>query len=375
MSERSFEIVERKGLGHPDSICDAVMEEAARAVERAHVETFGSPKHFNLDKCLLAAGRSEPGFGGGTIREPMRFVFGDRALYEHQGRRVPIEEILVESARRWFRSSLRFVDLDRHVVFQNEVRATSPQLRGLFATKNPSANDTSAAYGFAPLSPTERLVLETERFLNGAALKAEFPEVGEDIKVMAVRRGRALALTVAIAFVDRFIDSEKIYFERKDRVRAALERHLAPALGELSELTLSINTLDAPGGGADSVYLTVTGTSAEGADSGQVGRGNRLSGVFSALRPSSNEAIAGKNPHSHVGKIYNHLAQHIAGRIAELEGVREAGVHLVSQIGRPLSEPHLAAVELALEQGVGVDDVQSRGVEIVEAALREPTRF
>jgi S-adenosylmethionine synthetase len=180
---------------------------------------------------------------------------------------------------------------------------------------------------------------------------------------------------VAIAFVDRFIDSEKIYFERKDRVRAALERHLAPALGELSELTLSINTLDAPGGGADSDYLTVTGTSAEGADSGQVGRGNRLSGVFSALRPSSNEAIAGKNPHSHVGKIYNHLAQHIAGRIAELEGVREAGVHLVSQIGRPLSEPHLAAVELALEQGVGVDDVQSRGVEIVEAALREPTRF
>ena len=60
--------------------------------------------------------------------------------------------------------------------------------------------------------------------------------------------------------------------------------------------------------GAGGMYLTVLGTSADGADGGQVGRGNRVNGLISLHRPMSTEAAAGKNPVSHVGKIYNLLA-------------------------------------------------------------------
>jgi S-adenosylmethionine synthetase len=105
-------------------------------------------------------------------------------------------------------------------------------------------------------------------------------------------------------------------------------------------------------------YLTVTGTSAEGADSGEVGRGNRLSGLFSVTRPASNEAAAGKNPFYHVGNIYNILARRIAREAAAVAGVREATVYLVGQIGMPIAQPHLCAAQLALAPGVDLDDVR-----------------
>lgn len=378
LGERSFEIVERKGIGHPDTICDSVMEAGARALARRYLDVFGAPQHFNLDKGLLAAGHTTPRFGGGAIEAPMRLVFGDRAVYESGGKSVPVESLLVEAARRWFREHLRFVDPESGLVFQNEVRAGSPQLTALFATGSPPANDTSAATGFAPLTPTERVVLATERFLNDPDTKARFPEVGEDIKVMAVRRYRTLSLTVAAAFVDRFIDSEKTYFRRKRDLHQALAAFVDERLGNLGGLEtfeIAINTLDAPGGGSDSVYLTVTGTSAEGGDSGQVGRGNRLGGLFSARRPGSNEAVAGKNPQSHVGKIYNVLAQRMAERIAVIDGVREASVHLVSQIGHPLQDPHLAAVELALARGVEVGDVAATVEAAIETELQSSAGF
>ncbi len=45
-----------------------------------------------------------------------------------------------------------------------------------------------------------------------------------------------------------------------------------------------------------SVFLTVTGTSAEMGDDGSVGRGNRCNGLITPNRPMSMEATSGKNP-------------------------------------------------------------------------------
>jgi len=59
------------------------------------------------------------------------------------------------------------------------------------------------------------------------------------------------------------------------------------------------------------------------------------------------EAIAGKNPVSHVGKIYNVLAHRAASEISELEGVKEAYVTLVSRIGSPISQPMLRGVQIS----------------------------
>jgi S-adenosylmethionine synthetase len=372
---RRFELVERKGLGHPDSICDAVMEEAARDLIQSYLDTFDAVQHFNLDKALLAAGQSSPRFGGGSIVEPMRFIFGDRAVYEYEGKKVPVDEILEAAARRWFGRHLKNVDPNRHLLVQSAVRPGSPELTGIFKTSEPGANDTSVAVGFAPLTETETLTLEAENFLNGPAFKGRFPESGEDVKVLGIRRDKQLDLTVAMAFVDRFVPDEHAYFRRKAEMAEVLHDHIASRMQDLDDVCIHLNMLDRQGAGPSGVYLTVTGTSAESADSGQVGRGNQLSGLFSSTRPTSNEAVAGKNPVAHVGKVYNVLARRMAQKLAELEPIREATVYLASQIGRPIAEPQLVAVELALESRLDVPDVTAQVKQIVNAVLPEAANF
>jgi len=91
------------------------------------------------------------------------------------------------------------------IVFQNEIQPASPELLDLFARQIIGANDTSAAVGDAPLTETECCVLATERRLNSPAFKAQFPEAGEDVKVMGCRQWRHLTLTIALAFVDHFL--------------------------------------------------------------------------------------------------------------------------------------------------------------------------
>jgi S-adenosylmethionine synthetase len=175
---------------------------------------------------------------------------------------------------------------------------------------------------------------------------------------MAVRHDRRLSLTIAAAFVDRFIPNARTYFDRKEAVRQELTAHLRPRLQTLDALEVAVNTLDDPARGLGGMYLTVLGTAAEGADGGQVGRGNRVNGLISLHRAMSTEAAAGKNPVSHVGKIYNLLAHQMAGRIcSSVAGIEEATVWLCSQIGRPLADPWSVAVEVIPASGAKAADL------------------
>lgn len=368
--KQRVELVERKGLGHPDSICDAVMEDISVALCREYLSAFGRVLHFNVDKCLLVAGRTAPRPGGGKVIEPMRLVFGDRATAECGGKRLDVGAIAEARARDWFRSRLRFVDPERHVVFQNELKEGSPELAGIFEREIIGANDTSVAVGYAPLTETEQLVLACERELNSPAFKQRFPEAGEDVKVMGCRRDRALSLTVALAMVDRFVPNAGTYFARKQEIGAALTDFLTRDLRTIDRVTVAINTLDDPAAGDAGMYLTVLGTSAEGGDCGQVGRGNKVNGVISLNRPVGTEAAAGKNPVSHVGKIYTFLTQQLAAEIhAEVPGVHEVYVWLGSQIGSPINEPFIASAHLILEPGCALADVQPRVESVIQHGL------
>jgi len=376
MDQQPTELVERKGVGHPDSICDAIMEAVSVELCRAYVDHFGRVLHHNIDKGLLVAGRTTPALGGGRVDEPMRLIFGDRATYEYKGIRIPVGEIAEATAKAWLRGNLRFVDPDVHVVFQNEIKPGSPELTDIFEREAIGANDTSAGVGYAPLSETEQLVLATERYLNSTAFKAAYPEAGEDIKVMGYRFGHHLTLTVAVAFVDRFIPDEKTYFERKAAIREDLQAFVDRQRRSIDKITVDINTLDEPGRGIGGMYLTVLGTSAEGGDGGQVGRGNRANGVIAFNRPSTTEAAAGKNPVSHVGKIYNLLSHEIANQIyVEVEGIREVTVWLCSQIGQPIDRPLMAAAQVILSDGMALEDVQDQVTEVIDRELAAIRHF
>ncbi|RLI09670.1 methionine adenosyltransferase, partial [Candidatus Bathyarchaeota archaeon] len=337
IEEQKLEIVERKGLGHPDYICDAIMDKVSVALCAEYLKRFGTILHHNVDKSLLVAGEAEIRFGGGRVLKPMLLVFGDRATFEYEGEAIPLGEVVVRAAKEWFRENMRFVDPEEHVIYQVELKPGSPELVDIFRREKIGANDTSAAVGYAPMSRTERAVYELERFLNSPGFKKEFPETGEDVKVMGLRLCDRLELTIAMAFVDRFIGDEKAYFRAKEEVLERLREFAQEEFGDrFSEIGIHLNVLDETGRGIHGVYLTVLGTSADSGDSGQVGRGNRVNGVIPLNRPMCSEAAAGKNPVSHVGKIYNVLTHRIAEAIYEqVPGLREVYVWLLSQIGRP----------------------------------------
>lgn len=368
--QQAFELVERKGKGHPDSICDAIAEEVSLALCREYQTTFGRILHHNIDKALLVAGRTEPHLGGGKVLEPMRLVLGDRAVSTYGAKSVDVGTIAKAAAKNWLRQNMRYVDPEQHLIFQNELKEGSPELKDIFERDTVGANDTSAAVGYAPLTETERLVLEAERWLNSPDFKRKFPETGEDIKVMGVRQDLRLMLTIAIAFVDRFVPNAEWYFQRKEEVRQALTEHLTANLRKLDRVSVQLNTLDDSARGEEGMYLTVLGTSAEGGDCGQVGRGNRANGLISLTRPIGTEAAAGKNPVSHVGKIYSLLTHHIANEVVQrVEGVAEAYVWLCSQIGQPIDVPLFTASQVILKDGFGLPNLKPALESIFEQEL------
>lgn len=359
------EIVERKGLGHPDTICDALAEEASHALSRFYMARFGFVLHHNVDKVMLRGGAARPAFGGGVVDEPIDIYVAGRATHEYRGVAVPVETLVHESARGWLAGHMRGLDA-HHVRVHSLVRPGSHDLVELFERQRQGApklaNDTSLGVGFAPLTALERAVLATERTLQDAAA----PERGEDVKVMGVRIGRPCTLTVACAFVGLHLADLHAYLEARERA-AAMARAAADAeLG--AGTTVEVNTADDPSSG--SVYLTVTGTSAEAGDDGQTGRGNRANGLITPARPMSLESFAGKNPITHVGKLYNVAATRLAeALVAELAGVREAYVQLVSRIGSPIGEPQAVDIRLRVDAPARASELAPRAREIARAHL------
>jgi S-adenosylmethionine synthetase len=372
------EIVERKGLGHPDSICDSIMERVSVDLSKEYLKRFGAVLHHNIDKGLLIAGQSEKKFGGGRILEPMKLVFGDRATFEFEGKQISVNEIAVNAAKSWFKENLRFVDPEKNVLYQMEIRPGSTELTDIFRRKEEvlGAGDTSAAVGYAPLTETEKVVLKTEKYLNSKEFHRKFPASGEDIKVMGCRTERDLHLTIAMAFVDRFVENEGSYFRQKEEILGDAEAFISKNAGTLDSVKMYLNTLDKPGRGLGGVYLSVTGTSAEDADCGEVGRGNRVNGVIALNRPMGTEAAAGKNPVSHVGKIYNLLTHKIAGDIhSNVSGIEEVYIWLCSQIGHRIDEPKVAAAQLILSPNTKMSDVKAQVNEIIDSELAHINDF
>ncbi len=334
-----YEVVERKGQGHPDTLADGISEAISRSLCRHYLEESGQILHHNVDKVLIIAGQSAPRFGGGSILKPPSVVVGGRAS---RLQNKLLSEIIEDAAASHLHKTVKNLKQ-----FQVEPRLEqgAPELASLIGR---GANDTSIGVGYAPLSQTEQLILDLEdtvRQVRGA---------GEDIKLMAVRRGSHLTLVVAVAMVSKFIGSREEYEEAKLNVREAVEKKARSLLdrmpGEVAGGAermgeVYVNCADA----GENIYLTVTGCSLEMGDDGATGRGNRGNGLITPMRPMTMEAIAGKNPVSHVGKIYNVMAQKIAADIAEMEGVAEAYVTLVSKIGSPISQPLLRGVQICGE--------------------------
>ena len=371
VSKRRIEVVERKGLGHPDTICDQAVEAASVALARMYLEEAGVIAHYNIDKALLVAGQCAKGFGGGEVTRPIELIVGDRATDVLNGRPLPVAETVHRAVDEWVGAHLPGVRAGKDLITRVALAPGSEELQRVYTEGETeiASNDTSGASGYAPLSPTEELVLAVERYLNSREFKLAFPDTGQDVKVMGVRHDQRLALTVAMPLLCQHTRSEAAYFARKEEILHALTRHFAPAPFAID---WRLNCLDRRGQGTQGVYLTLTGTSAEDADSGQVGRGNRANGLIAFSRPTGGEATAGKNPAAHAGKVYSVLSHRLARLIHDrCPTLLEVYVHLVVRIGEPVDRPW-TGIQVVLPAGTALEDVEGA---IREAALAELARL
>ena len=345
LEDQKVEIVERKGLGHPDSICDGIAESVSRALSQLYLERVGTVLHYNTDETQLVAGESAPRFDGGEILNPIYVLIVGRATKTYEGIRLPVDATAIAAARAYIEQTVPELTVGEDIIIDVKFGQGSGDLTDVFGDGDeqiPMANDTSYGVGFAPLTETEAIVRATEESLNGPFADLH-PAVGPDIKVMGKREEDVISITVAVAMIDRFVEDITQYRTIKEELRVHIESLAAEHTDR--QVRVAVNTADDYE--TESVYLTVSGTSAEMGDDGSVGRGNRSNGLITPNRPMSMEATSGKNPVNHIGKIYNLLSTEIAETVvAEVSAVEEVQVRLVSQIGSPIDQPHLADVQL-----------------------------
>ncbi|WP_284013820.1 methionine adenosyltransferase [Halobaculum litoreum] len=381
VEDQEVEIVERKGIGHPDSICDGIAEAVSRGLSQLYLDRVGHVLHYNTDETQLVAGRAAPAYGGGEVLDPIYVLVVGRATKEYEletddGRTreltLPVERVALESARDYVEEHVPELEVGSDIVIDVDLGEGSGDLQDVFGEDDvqvPMANDTSFGVGHAPLTETERIVLEAERELNGA-YAADNPELGQDVKIMGKREGDVIDITVAAAMIDAHIADQAEYVAATERVEAFVT-DLAQSHTD-REVHVDVNTADDLEEG--SIYLTTTGTSAEQGDDGSVGRGNRANGLITPNRPMSMEATSGKNPVNHIGKIYNLLSTDIAEAVTqEVDGIRDLQVRLLSQIGRPIDRPHVADAQVVTEEGVAVSDIEEEATAIIDERLANVT--
>jgi S-adenosylmethionine synthetase len=367
-----IEIVERKGIGHPDSLADGLAESVSRALCKMYLKRFDRILHHNTDEAQIVGGQSAPMFGGGVILEPTYILLVGRATVKVGNERLPYRAVAIKAAKRYLERHCSHLDIDADVMLDCRIGKGSVDLRELYETKKMLANDTSFGVGVAPYSETEKITLETEKFINGP-LKKILPEVGEDVKVMACRQADKIHLTVAAAMVDRYIPDRTHYENVIDELG---NKVLDTALKYTDrEVNVDVNTADDYDQGI--FYLTVTGLSMENGDDGSVGRGNRCNGLITPYRPMSMEASAGKNPVTHVGKMYNLLARIMAEDIVEAGkgDIEEAWVRLLSQIGKPIDQPQIATTQLIMAKGAKISGVKKEVEAIIDGRLENITKI
>ncbi|MFZ1898782.1 methionine adenosyltransferase [Methanoregula sp.] len=372
LEKQLIELVERKCLGHPDSIADGIAESISQALCKVYLEEFGAVLHHNTDQGEVVAGESCPKFGGGKMIRPIYVLIDGRATKQFNSVTIPTDVVAVEAAHTYLHKILPELNLTRDVMIDSRLGTGSTDLRDVFKPRQgkvPRSNDTSFGVGHAPFSDVETIIRNTSDYID-TKLRKKYPAIGQDIKIMGLRDGNTITLTIACAIVDKYCADIKEYQD----YMALLTEEIGKVAKKSTKRRIVVNVNTADDIKNKSVFLTVTGTSAEMGDDGSVGRGNRCNGLITPNRPMSMEATSGKNPINHIGKIYNLLSTQIAQEsVKKVDGIEELYVRLLSQIGKPIDLPLVASVQVLPRKGVTLQEIKSEINGIVDDNLAHVT--
>jgi S-adenosylmethionine synthetase len=356
-TDSGFNVVERKGIGHPDSLADLIAEEFSRRYSLHGLDRFGAVPNHWVDKVALVGAEAEVTFGRYAVHKPISAYLFGKVTRSVGGQSLPIEglfraaveDVLTEATGsddivcsvRSFVENTAGVGADHPASFYRPSAGEECRVPGGGAL----ANDTAFCSAYAPADPLDVLAIDVENHVNSPSFRDAFRGLGSDVKVMLTRAADVLEATVCLPVYPETVGSHREYTalvaEAYDRLDAFVNEH--PVVRQRPWLTrLSVNTKDQ----GSSAYLAPFGTSLGKGDCGLVGRGNKANGVISASGGAGVEALAGKNPVHHTGKLYTLAAARLADRIHAKLGVPNEVV-LVSRNGDRLDDPSFVGVRLA----------------------------
>lgn len=359
--QQDVEIVERKGLGHPDTLADALAENLSVVYSNYTLQQFGVILHHNFDKLGILGGRTDVTYGYGKIISPIRVLLNGRASTHFSNTQVPVKDILEKETKRFLKeifggliNSSQDIELYYNLSTASgpgKIRESKGSRAYLFNPRSINevkgydrlvSNDTSIGCSYAPLSIFEQAMFNIEQYLNSQKLKDEFPWIGTDIKIMGVRVKNKKSITICVPQIAKYVPSQSTYKENTEIIKSLIKEYLHDIYSD-NDVELFINTRD--NYEKQDIYLTAIGSSIESGDEGLVGRGNRINGLITPLRPMSIEGVCGKNPVYYVGKMYNIVAFNIANRLYD-ETNQANEVFLVGQNGRDLLSPWKSIVRI-----------------------------
>jgi S-adenosylmethionine synthetase len=349
--DNDIEIVERKGWGHPDTLADGLAERISIDYSKYCLDNFGYVLHHNVDKVCIMGGLSEFDWGKGKFTEPVRVLVNGRMSGSFDGKKIPIQSIIEDAVKTYLNKVMPRFDTENWLIIMNETKQYSRNPRwfnpksveDLPEYKNIFANDTSAVVGCWPLTFAESLTLELEGLFYDEEKNPKYSFIGQDIKVMTIRRDNKYSITMCIPFFAQDIKDSLEYKEKKKYIVQVIKDHIQKRFKDMKlEYELHINTQDQLAKGittAKKAYLVAGGSATDFGEEGCVGRGNNRRGIIPMMRKYSMEAAWGKNPVYHVGKVYGVIVDEMAREIAEHFDCK-VEVLVMTRNGDPFFSPH-----------------------------------
>lgn len=350
---QAVEVVERKGIGHPDTLADALAERISVAYSQMCRDAYGAVLHHNLDKVYLRGGHARTALGVHAMTEPVTLEIGGRVSSSFAGQDIAYRELFEKVAREYLATVLPAFDVAQWLKIKHITtdRSRYPtwfrprSLDDLPELTTPTSSDTVAVAAWAPNTPTEALVLALERYLNREGNGPRYSYLGQDIKVLACRQASQIDVIINVPVNATGATTSGAYDRVMDQVRSELAEVAEAACPGLA-ISLRVNTSAANPFAAKRHYLLGSGSCLEFGEEGFVGRGNGPSGLIAVQRPKSAEAPFGKNPSYHSGKVYAIYCQHIAQRVHQ-DLDTAVTVTIAASHSEPLRRPSLVTVDTA----------------------------
>ena len=365
INNKKFEVVETKGKGHPDNICDTLAEKISANYSKYCIEKYGVILRHMIDKLSILGGGSKVKFGGGEMIAPIRILINGRFTDRYRNEKINYMKIVTDTIRCYFKELFPILDIDNYllivdnthhnegpgVIYNNDNTTKNERMKFFEAIDDTDAlrhnnhnrcNDTSTTVSYYPMSKLEQTVLDIEQILNSDNYKKKKPWTGSDIKVMGIRKDKEVEITCCVPLISKYVKDIDDYAEKLNNIRNDIERIIKRKFKN-NKISLSLNTRDNYSN--NDLYMTLIGSAVESGDEGAVGRGNRSRGVIPFSRNFSMEAPCGKNPVYHTGKLFTAIGDILSKKIYD-EFKIENVVYCTSKMGDIIEEPWSISVEL-----------------------------